>query len=473
MDKKSKLQAVRRTLTGGVFAAALTFGTSGASAEEILPTVYHIYMNGKMIGTVDNKELIEKVSQETIKKKQDEFKGLPLTISNMEIVPEQMFRPQANNGEAVKQMEKEMDVAINSTAIFADGKPVVFFKSKEDAEEALKQYKLRFTTEDKLQAYEENKDNQKSLPELKKDESRITVLKLSDGVKLSEVKAKPEAIMTVSQALDVLGKGTDKEGKYEVKEADDLGKIASDFSMTLDQLKELNPSLKENESIKPGETLTIAEKKPYFNVLIKEERLKQESIPFKTEKIDDASRKIGDESIKQKGEEGEADRGYQISTENGQIISQEMTKEQKVKDPVKEIVMKGTKKESSVGDGSLEWPAMGGVITSKMGYRWGKLHKGIDISGVTDKTIKAADNGKVVFAGVSHGYGNKVEIDHGNGTKTVYGHLSSISVSKGDTIGKGDKIGVMGSTGHSTGLHLHFEVYKNGNLKNPLNYLKR
>lgn len=473
INNKSKLRATRRILTGGVFAAALTFGTSGASAEDSLPTVYHIYMNGQMIGTVDNKEIIEKVSHETIKKNQAQFKGLPLTIDNMEVVPEQMFRPQADNNETVKQMKREMDVAIKATAIFADEKPVAFFKSKEDAEEALKQVKLHFTTEEKLKAYEENKGTGKSLPELKKGESRITDLQLTDGVHLGEMKAKPEAIMTVDQALDVIGKGTNKEGKYKVKEADDLGKIASDYSMSLDQLKELNPFLKENESIKPGDELTITEKKPYFNVLIKEEMSKQESLPFNREKIDDASRKKGEESIRQKGEEGAAVRGYQVSSENGRIISQEMTSEQKVKDPVKEIVMKGTKKESFIGDGTLEWPAMGGVITSKLGYRWGKLHKGIDISGVSDKTIKAADSGKIVFAGVSHGYGNKIEIDHGNGTKTVYGHLSSISVSKGDTIGKGDKIGVMGSTGHSTGLHLHFEVYKNGNLKNPLNYLKR
>jgi murein DD-endopeptidase MepM/ murein hydrolase activator NlpD len=107
-----------------------------------------------------------------------------------------------------------------------------------------------------------------------------------------------------------------------------------------------------------------------------------------------------------------------------------------------------------------------------MGYRWSRLHKGIDIARPSNRTIKAADNGIVVSAGWdSGGYGNKIIIDHQNGYRTVYAHLASISVSVGQTVQEGSKIGVMGSTGDSTGVHLHFEVYKNGRLENPLSHL--
>jgi murein DD-endopeptidase MepM/ murein hydrolase activator NlpD len=78
----------------------------------------------------------------------------------------------------------------------------------------------------------------------------------------------------------------------------------------------------------------------------------------------------------------------------------------------------------------------------------------------------------VVSAGWGGGYGNKIVIDHQNGYRTLYGHMSSLKVSVGQTVSKGSAIGVMGATGDATGVHLHFEVYKNGSLVNPLSYLR-
>src|SRR5690606_4875621 len=133
---------------------------------------------------------------------------------------------------------------------------------------------------------------------------------------------------------------------------------------------------------------------------------------------------------------------------------------------------KGTKVIPSRGTGKLAWPTNGGYISSKMGQRWGRLHKGIDIARPSNHTIKAADHGVVVSAGWdSGGYGNKIIIDHQNGTRTLYGHLKSINVKPGQKVEKGSAIGVMGNTGQSKGVHLHFEVYKNGKLQNPLSYL--
>ena len=119
----------------------------------------------------------------------------------------------------------------------------------------------------------------------------------------------------------------------------------------------------------------------------------------------------------------------------------------------------------SRGEGRFAWPTVGGYISSPMGYRWGKMHKGIDIARPSNRTIKAADNGVVVFAGWdSGGYGNKIIIDHRNGFRTLYAHMSSLKVSVGQTVSKGSAIGIMGATGDATGVHLHFEVYKNGGL---------
>ena len=115
-----------------------------------------------------------------------------------------------------------------------------------------------------------------------------------------------------------------------------------------------------------------------------------------------------------------------------------------------------------------------GRITSPFGYRIHPtikrsiLHTGVDIANSQGTSIKAARNGKVIFAGRKGSYGNTIIIDHGRGIKTLYAHLSGINVSQGSQVTQGNIIGKMGSTGRSTGSHLHFEVQKNGTPVNPL-----
>ncbi len=122
----------------------------------------------------------------------------------------------------------------------------------------------------------------------------------------------------------------------------------------------------------------------------------------------------------------------------------------------------------SAGSGQFAWPVQG-IITQYFSY----YHPAIDIAGSTGDPVGAADSGRVVTAGWNAGgYGNYVIIDHGNGFRTLYGHLSKIYVSEGDNVGRGQTIGLRGSTGRSTGPHTHFEIYRNGERVNPLGYLK-
>jgi murein DD-endopeptidase MepM/ murein hydrolase activator NlpD len=107
------------------------------------------------------------------------------------------------------------------------------------------------------------------------------------------------------------------------------------------------------------------------------------------------------------------------------------------------------------------------VVTSCFGPRWGRLHAGVDLAAPDGTPIVAAGAGVVVRAGVAEGYGNAVLIDHGNGYLTHYGHLSAITVTVGRHVAPGQQIGNEGSTGHSTGPHLHFEVHQ-GYYKNPV-----
>jgi murein DD-endopeptidase MepM/ murein hydrolase activator NlpD len=118
----------------------------------------------------------------------------------------------------------------------------------------------------------------------------------------------------------------------------------------------------------------------------------------------------------------------------------------------------------------LIWP-VSGPVTSPFGYRWGRLHAGIDIGVPYGTPIHAAASGTVVLAGWTGGYGNYTCIDHGGGLATCYAHQSSYAVSGGAQVAQGQVIGYVGSTGHSFGAHLHFEVRINGNPVDPLGYL--
>ena len=112
-----------------------------------------------------------------------------------------------------------------------------------------------------------------------------------------------------------------------------------------------------------------------------------------------------------------------------------------------------------------------GVLTSRYGYRWGRTHTGIDIGASTGTSVKAAASGKVIFSGWKGSLGKLVVISHGNGVQTYYGHCSSLLVSAGQSVSAGQVISKVGSTGRSTGPHLHFEIRVNGAAINPQGYI--
>lgn len=126
------------------------------------------------------------------------------------------------------------------------------------------------------------------------------------------------------------------------------------------------------------------------------------------------------------------------------------------------------------GSGQFGWPTSGMAISQYFGSTsFNPWHTGLDLDSRSGWDIFASDSGTVTYAGYGWGggYGNHIIIDHGNGYQTLYGHLSALDVNVGDTVGKGQRIGTMGSTGWSTGPHLHFEIRYNGSFMNPLNYL--
>lgn len=459
-------------------ALTLLFGFGSiVSANSKLTTVYYVYMNDEFIGIISDKEIVEKVLEEKLQQAKETFDpNYDFTIGkNLTYIQEQVFSDSIdiNNQEVVEKLESKLQVEVEAAALTIDGEEVVYLMDKESAEQVIEKLKRKFISKEELAQLEKLKNNpSQQLPALKKDESRIVDISLSKEVSIVDKKVSPQDIFSVDQAVDYLLKGTLHEKKYKVKEGDVLGQIANDHGMKLKELLAINPKLSEDSILKIGQEINVTVLKPLIEVKVEKEVNKVEVIKYNKVVKESSSMYKGDKKVKQEGKDGKREVIYKVVEKNGEKAKKKILEEKILKEPVDEIVVIGTKVIPSRGTGSFAWPTVGGYVSSKQGYRWGKFHKGIDIARPSDRTIKAADNGKVISAGYDGGYGKKVVIDHQNGFQTVYAHLDSISVSVGQTVQKGQKIGIMGNTGNSTGVHLHFEVYKNGSLKNPLDYLR-
>jgi murein DD-endopeptidase MepM/ murein hydrolase activator NlpD len=477
-DKGKKLinSPIKKSVITTVVIAAFAFHTNPIAFADNsnLSTVYHVYLNDTYLGTVSKKNTVEKVVAKKIETMGQSYKDINLQLgSTIKYIPKQVFHPTAENEKTINYLESAIEVKAEAAAIIIDGKPVVYLENKSTAQDVIKKLKLQYVNEDQLNNYEA-RSTTTALPPLAENETRILDIHLSTNVTIEEAKAAPDQILPLDQAVDFLQRGTLEETKYMVKDGDVLSSIASEHQLKIADLLALNSGLTENSVLKPGQELTITVPKPFVKVVINKEVNQHEVIPYQTEETTDSTMANGESKVSQEGKDGLQNTTLNVTEENGITVNKEVTKQDIISQPINQIVIKGTKVIPSRGEGSLAWPAVGGYISSTMGYRWGKMHKGIDIARPSNSTIKAADNGVIVSAGWDNGgYGNKIVIDHQNGYRTVYAHLSSIGVSAGQNVAKGSAIGVMGATGDATGVHLHFEVYKNGALADPLAYIKR
>lgn len=470
-----KKKIIKRALLTATVFTAFSFGTASASDQkkDEIQTIYHVYVNKEYIGIVSNKELVDKMIHNKIDDLEKTYKNNELSLdSKVTYISEQVFHSRGADEKIVEKINQKIEVKGEATALMIGEEPVAFVENEQAAQEVVKKLKLQYITEKELMDIEKRKSSTDPLPPLKDDETRILDISFTKDIAFEDGKATPDKILPVDKAVSFLKKGTLAEEKYIVQEGDVLGSIANDHDLKLSQLLQLNSGFTEDTVLQIGQEVNVTVYQPFLDVKIQKEVYKIESIPYEKEVIESNSMFKGDTKVKQTGEKGKREATYIISEQNGQRVEKQLVSEKVLKEAVKHIVVKGTKVIPSRGTGDFAQPTVGGYISSRQGQRWGRLHKGIDIARPSDRTIKAADNGVVVSAGWDGGYGNKIVIDHQNGFRTVYAHLSSIQVKVGQTVPKGSSIGIMGSTGNSTGVHLHFEVYQNGNLKNPLNYIR-
>jgi murein DD-endopeptidase MepM/ murein hydrolase activator NlpD len=301
-----------------------------------------------------------------------------------------------------------------------------------------------------------------------------TAVMFSEPVMVAASYVDPSDILDVQTATEAITKENEEPKTYVIESGDCPSTIAEDHDMTLSSLYEMNTSLEENASkIQAGDELIVMVPEPELSVATFEEVVYVEAIARSATYVENPDKYVGNTTTIYNGYDGELQVTATLTKLNGKENSRIITNETVLLEPDDRIIEKGTKPLPSKGAvGTFIPPVVDYHITSKYGPRWGSFHSGLDMAATRGTTIRASDGGVVTFAGWNGNYGNLVIIDHGNGVTTRYGHMSKISVSVSQYVSQYEKIGEVGSTGRSTGPHVHFEIRFDGTTADPLSYLE-
>ncbi len=248
---------------------------------------------------------------------------------------------------------------------------------------------------------------------------------------------------------------------YTAKMGESPLEIASNNGISVDRLQQLNPGVVLDFS-ETGATLVVAQNEPVLRVKTVVQVTEVTPVGFESETIRDNSREGF--VLLQEGQPGERTTVRELEYDStGNIVAEIVISDEITTPPINQQVIVGRTSGggSSIGGGILSWPTGPFQMISR-GWIPG-LHYGIDIAGVYNTAIYAAESGQVIFtANTNVGYGNYINIRHAGGMDTLYAHLNTILVTDGEFVQRGQVIGLMGSTGNSTGSHLHFEVRIDG-----------
>lgn len=445
--------------TIGVLSLALVILFGGVFYLSTTTSAVGIVVNGNNIGYAATMNEAKQFVQEVLSKHGEVAGRIAQTSDTIEYKKVRIKKGKyAANLVSSETLSNSIKPYIDGYGLQIGDKVVVIMANEQEIDAVLKKYKDYFTKPS--------------------EENVISSAEFEESISKVVVQANPSQILNSEQAFNLLTKGDAAEKNYTVQENDSLWLIARKNNMLTDEVIAANPGFTEDTIIQPGQQIKLVKVEPYLTVISKGTRIVNEVIPFDVETKTDPKLASGKSKVQQAGKDGEKVVTYNYVSKNGSTVEKQVVKEDIISQPVKQIIAKGPNRATvyvgtSRGSGSVSgmvWP-LSGSVTSYYGYRWGSLHTGIDIDGVTGQPYVAAAGGKVVSAGWNGNYGYCIMIDHGNGVATRYAHSSKLNVSAGQSVDQGKIIGYVGSTGKSTGSHLHFEVLINGSTVNPLNYI--
>lgn len=455
--------------------------------------LYRVYLKGETVGYIENKELLEKYiddAQISLKEKYNVDKVY--APNELDVIKEVTYNQKVSTEEEIYEKIKDKSpFTINGYKITIKGIKtvdeeqgeittediVVYVLDKELFNEAVKNTVEVFVPEENYNNFVNN--TQKEITDVG---TIIEDIYIKNEITIKEGRISTEE--TIFTDLDELNKyllfgTTEEQQKYTVKDGDIISDIAYNNKLSVEEFLIANPEFTSaNNLLYEGQIVNLGLINPMFN-LIEEDHV----VEIQTQKYDtiieyDSSLLVGYEKVTQQGVDGTVKVTKKVQKSNGEIESAVITNTEVVKPTVSKIVVKGSKVIPTVGNvGVWYWPTNKPyIITSTYGWRWGKLHEGLDISGTGyGSPIYAANNGTIEKAGYTSTNGNYIYINHNNGYYSIYAHLASINVTVGQAVSMGDKIGTMGQSGYAFGTHLHFGIYKGypfvgGYPVNPLSF---
>lgn len=441
-NRKSFLKKISLPLTTSfLFAATVIYWNSktfGLALE----------YNGQQIATVQREEVYEKAkemirSQTPVAEKHRISNATP-HIKLAEVEKNKCIEKPEEIKDKI--IEKSNEILAPAYGAYLEDKLIVVGTSKEDIQKALDEIlnENKENLEDATATFEENIEIKQGL---------FPNSKIEGFEKIKE---------TLNSKIEV-------SKPYTVAEDDTIVSIAEKFGISTEKLLKDNAKT-ESDAIYPGDTLKIVTLENLLHVKVVAKETVENEIPFEKITKEDSQIEKGKIIVDQEGSNGKEEVVYCVTYLNGrETAKKELAKEVKLA-PVAEEQTIGTKEEEYL------WPVpFTKNITSGFGPRWGTFHQGIDISaaGVKGTKIVASKAGTVKVAKTGNtGYGNHIIISHDDGTETLYGHCESLCTSVGKRVNQGDEIAHVGSTGQSTGPHLHFEIRINGKQVDPTKYVK-
>ncbi len=414
---------------------------------------YKYAYNGKVLGIVheqkDVVEILEMVSEELTK----EY-GLSINIdpaTDIKFTPTVSYgKPVDDANTVLKRFTYMGDVKTKAFAFVVDNQTIGIIESEAVGREIL---------DTVINSYLDGK------------KGKYEYVGIAEDVQIKEVSTKLAMINSKSAVLKIIKAGRTVTEEYSPKSGETVEDIIKRFDMEYGEFKEINPGIFKKTEISKNDILNVRYEEPILNVETVEVRTFAESVDYETEyKKSDDFYEVEKFTVRE-GQKGKQKVTARLTKVNGEVVAREDLETEMLTEPVNKIVVRGTKKvPPRQGTGTFIRP-VNVAIYSGFGYRWGRMHQGIDLPASTGTPIHAADGGTVTYAGTYYSYGLTLRIDHGGGYETLYAHCSQLYAAVGEKVFQGQTIAAVGNTGRSTGPHLHFEVIKYGIHEDPANYV--